>query len=53
MFFFQYHNSDSLILPITYCIINSDKKIENNQLLVLKNWLKVRLAADSLEVIVK
>lgn len=47
------NNSDSLILPITYCIINSNKKFDSNRFVVLKNWLKVRLAADSLEVIVK
>ena len=47
------NNSDSLTTPITYCIINSNKKVGTNRLFLLKNWLKVRLQADSLEVILK
>lgn len=47
------NNTDSLTIPITYCIINSNKKVDTNQLFMLRNWLKVRLKADSLDVILK
>ncbi len=46
-------NSSKKTIPITYCIINSNKELETQQLNVLRNWLKVRLDADSLEVIIK
>jgi uncharacterized hydrophobic protein (TIGR00271 family) len=39
--------------PITYCILNAKKPIDANQLKIIKNWLKVRLTADSLEVLLK
>lgn len=38
---------------ITYCILHSKKIIDTNQLKVIRNWLKVRVAADALEVLIR